>query len=74
MNEPLPRAVAARALAGIASHATAAAVAPTPAPTTSALCQPKASLARPETTEPSICPEMIANSIRPIITWRSLMS
>ena len=58
----------------MASQATAAASAPTPAPMTSALCQPKASLAKPETTEPSICPEMIANSIRPIITWRSLMS
>ncbi len=56
------------------SHATAAASAPTAAPMTSALCQPNASLAKPATTEPSICPEMIASSMRPIITWRSLMS
>ena len=40
----------------------------------SALRQPKATLAKPETTEPSICPEMIANSIRPSATWRSLMA
>ena len=59
---------------GMASHASAAASAPTAAPIASALCQPNASLAKPATIEPSICPEMIANSMRPIITWRSLMS
>jgi hypothetical protein len=39
-----------------------------------ALRQPNATLATPETIEPSICPEMIANSIRPSATCRSLIA
>jgi hypothetical protein len=58
----------------MAVQAMRAAAAPIATAMTSELCQPKATLARPETTEPSICPAMMAKSMRPIITCRSMIA
>ena len=43
----------------------------TPAAKPDAPRQPNASAASPANAEPSICPEMIATSMRPTATWRS---